>query len=113
MNMSTSSSATCYSHPLVTVPQVELRMDYGWYGHILHDCSTEKMRIQRIKMPRFNKRQENRILNKSVQATWITNSLKKMDAKDFPSIQTYLGAFEKLRGWFFPDTFANSKEDTL
>lgn len=36
--METSSSGTCYHHPLVHVEQVEFRADYGWYAHIQHDC---------------------------------------------------------------------------
>lgn len=40
MQMVCSSSGTFYEHPLVHVAKTELRMDYGWYAHLAHDCST-------------------------------------------------------------------------
>lgn len=26
-------------------------MDYGWYAHIMHDCSTRKLKIAGIVLP--------------------------------------------------------------
>lgn len=51
MKMYTSSSGTSYVHPLVNVPQVDLRIDYGWYAHISHDCASTQLNIQGVTLP--------------------------------------------------------------
>jgi hypothetical protein len=43
MTMNTASSGTSYRHDLVHVPQVDLRIDYGWYAHIQHDCASTEL----------------------------------------------------------------------
>lgn len=54
MRMVCSSSGTFYKHPLVHVENAELRMDYGWYSHIMHDCSTRNLKIRGIMLPRLD-----------------------------------------------------------
>lgn len=69
--MNTSSSGTCYHHPLVHVEQAELRMDYGWYAHVQHDCSSEALTITSVKLPRLSPTDEAQNLRKSLQAEFV------------------------------------------
>lgn len=53
--MFTSSSTIRYYHDLVRVNRPEFRIDYGWYSHIQHDCSSIDLDIQGVKLPKYNK----------------------------------------------------------
>jgi len=53
MTMICSSSGTSYSHDLVHVENADFRADYGWYGHVAHDCHTSKLRLRRVMLPKL------------------------------------------------------------
>jgi len=69
--METSSSGTCYHHPVVHVEQAEFRVDYGWYAHVQHDCHSSVLDIKNIVLPAVSRKNEARVARKSVQADYM------------------------------------------
>jgi len=53
MDMQTRSSGTTYRHPVVHVTNVDFRVDYGWYSHIMHDTSLSRLNIVCVPYPQI------------------------------------------------------------
>lgn len=55
-------------------------MDYGWYAHVMHDCSTDRLRISGLRIPRCEKEHERKCEQTSVQANWMCEFVASCEA---------------------------------
>lgn len=88
MNMWTSSSGTAYSHPLVHVENPEVRIDYGWYAHVLHDCLVKNLVIKEVRVVKFETKAMENSNKSSVQSAYFVSRLKELDPKTYPLINS-------------------------
>lgn len=72
--MITSSSSLEYRHALVKLNRPEARLDYGWYAHILQDCDSDQLDIERVHLPVVSRYDT----TKSVQHVFLKNYLESL-----------------------------------
>jgi hypothetical protein len=69
--MQTRSSQIMYDHPFVAVHDATIRMDYGWYAHIMCDLHSSDLLIDPVFVPHVDMLTRSLLQGKSVQATWM------------------------------------------
>lgn len=84
--MFTRSSCTSYKHDLVHVHNADLRIEYGWYGHIQHDCLSSELKIRNVTIPKMNHGDVELMVRNSPQAEWMIDTLSRYEPKTFPTV---------------------------